>query len=157
MEKPAGPQLLPVPRWVTALFTIAAAGLLPWTLYLTFTLPSRHVTTHYDLAWIGFDIGLAAAFAGTSWAAIRRSDWLVPLAAVTGTMLVCDAWFDVVTSSGAGEIGEAVAEAAFAELPLAALCAFIVYDSESFLRSTVHRYSDALERRRSRRSEGLAE
>ena len=150
MAKPVDPQVLPVPRWVTALFTIAAVGLLPWTLYLTFTLPSRHVTTHYDLAWVGFDIALAAAFAGTSWAAIRRSDWLVPLAAVTGTMLVCDAWFDVVTSSGAGEIGEAVAEAVFAELPLAALCTFIVYDSEAFLRATVHRYTDALDRRRSR-------
>ena len=29
----------------------------PWILYLTFTLPSRHVTFHYDLAWVGFDVG----------------------------------------------------------------------------------------------------
>jgi hypothetical protein len=146
------PELPPLrlPRWVTPLFTIAALGLLPWTLYLTFTLPSRHVTTHYDLAWVGFDIGLAAAFAGTAWAAVRSPTWLVPLAAVTGTMLVCDAWFDVVTSRGAGEIGEAVAEAVLAELPLAGICAFIVYDAETFLRATVHRYTDALERLRTR-------
>jgi hypothetical protein len=141
---------LPLPRWVTPLFTVAAVGLLPWTLYLTFTLPSRHVTTHYDLAWVGFDIGLAAAFAGTAWAAVRSPTWLVPLAATTGTMLVCDAWFDVVTSRGAAEIGEAAAEAVLAELPLAGVCAFIVYDAETFLRATVHRYTDALERFRSR-------
>ena len=133
VESSGQPPLPPIPRWVTWLFTLAAVALLPWTLYLTFTLPSRHVTTHYDLAWVGFDIGLAAAFSGTSWAAVRRSRWLIPLAAVTGTMLVCDAWFDVMTSSGAGEIGEAVAEAIFAELPLAGVCAFIVYDSETFL------------------------
>jgi hypothetical protein len=143
-------EVVPLPRWVTPLFTLVAVGLLPWTLYLTFTLPSRHVTTHYDLAWVGFDVGLAAAFAGTSWAAIRSSPWLVPLAAVTGTMLVCDAWFDVVTSQGAGEIGEAAAEALLAELPLAGVCAFIVYDAETFLRATVHRYADALDRIRAR-------
>ncbi len=141
---------LRVPRWVTPLFTLVAVGLLPWTLYLTFTLPSRHVTTHYDLAWVGFDIGLAAAFGGTAWAALRSPTWLVPLAAVTGTMLVCDAWFDVVTSRGAGEIGEAATEALLVELPLAGVCAFIVYDAETFLRVTVHRYADALERFRSR-------
>ena len=32
-----------------------------------------------------------------------------PLAAVTGTMLVCDAWFDIVTSQSGGEMWEAVA------------------------------------------------
>jgi hypothetical protein len=126
-------------RWVTLLLGLVAVGLVPWTLYLTFNLPSRHLTFHYDLAWVGFDIALACAFAGTTLAALRRSHWLVPLAAVTGTMLVCDAWFDVVTSRGGGEMWEAVAEAVFAELPLAALCAFIVYDAETFLAATVNR------------------
>ena len=35
---------------------------------------------------------------------------------------------------------EAVAEAAFAELPLAALCVYIVYDAETFLAATVTRF-----------------
>jgi hypothetical protein len=147
-EAPVDP--VPLPRWVTPLLTGVAVFLLPWTLYLTFSLPSRHLTTHYDLAWVGFDVALAAAFAATSWAAIRSSPWLVPLAAATGTMLVCDAWFDVVTSQGGGEMMEALAEAVFAELPLAAVCAFIVYDAETFLRATVERYATALERMRRR-------
>lgn len=130
---------LPLPRWVTPLFALVAAFLVPWTLYLTFTLPSRHVTHHYALAWVGFDIALLAAFSGTAWAALRRSEWLVAAAAATGTMLVCDAWFDIVTSQGGGEMWEAVAEAVFGELPLAAVCGFIVYDAETFLRATVHR------------------
>jgi hypothetical protein len=127
-------------RWVAVLLGLVAVGLVPWTLYLTFTLPSRHVTPHYDLAWVGFDVALACAFASTTLAGLRRSHWLVPLAAVTGTMLVCDAWFDVVTSQSGSEMWEAIAEAALAELPLAALCAFIVYDAETFLAATVNRF-----------------
>jgi len=131
---------IPLPRWVTMLLALVAVGLVPWIFYLTFTLPSRHVTFHYDLAWVGFDIALVASFAATAWAAFRGSQWLVPLAAVTGTMLVCDAWFDVVTSQSGSEMWEAIAEAALAELPLAAVCAFIVYDAETFLAATVKRF-----------------
>jgi hypothetical protein len=118
---------------------LVALFLVPWTLWLTFTLPSRHLTEHYDLAWVGFDVALAVAFAATAWAAYHRLSWLLPLAAVTGTMLVCDAWFDVVTSQGGSEIVEAALEAVFGELPLAALCAYIVFDVEQFL-ATVDRF-----------------
>ena len=145
------PDRVPLPRWVTPVLAFTAVGLLPWTLYLTFTLPARHVTQHYDLAWVGFDIALAASIAATAWAAVRSSQWLVPLAAATGTMLVCDAWFDVVTA-GRTEMGEAVAEAVLAELPLAAVCALIVIDAERFTRATVLRYADAVRRRRDARA-----
>jgi hypothetical protein len=118
------------PRWITTLLALTAVGLIPWTLWLTFTLPSRHVTDHYDLAWVGFDVALAGAFALTATAAVRGSRWLAPFAAATGAMLLCDAWFDIVTSHGGGERVEAVLEAVFAELPLAVLCAFVVYDVE---------------------------
>jgi hypothetical protein len=134
------PVRIPLPRWMTALLAVVAVGLVPWILYLTFTLPSRHVTFHYDLAWVGFDVGLTASFAATAWAAFRGSRWLVPLAAVTGTMLCCDAWFDVVTSQSGAEMWEAIAEAAVAELPLAAVCGFIVYDAETSLAATVNRF-----------------
>lgn len=134
------PVRIPLPRWMKALLGAVAVALIPWILYLTFTLPSRHVTFHYDLAWVGFDVGLTASFAATAWAAFRGSRWLVPLAAATGTMLCCDAWFDVVTSQSGGDMWEAIAEAALAELPLAAVCAFIVYDAESFLAATVTRF-----------------
>ena len=117
--------------------------LVPWSLYLTFTLPSRDVTFHYDLAWVGFDVALATAFAATTWAAVRGSEWLVPLAAATGTMLCCDAWFDIVTSQAGFAFFEAIAEAAVAELPLAALCGFIVYDAERFLAVTTTRFRRA--------------
>src|SRR5207248_2153565 len=124
------PVRIPLPRWIVGVLGGVAVLLVPWILYLTFTLPSRHVTFHYDLAWVGFDIGLTIAFAATAWAALRGSRWLVPIAAATGTMLCCDAWFDVVTSHAGTDFLEAVTKAAVAELPLAAFCGFIVIDSE---------------------------
>jgi hypothetical protein len=63
----------------------------------------------------------------------------VPAAAVTGTMLLCDAWFDVITSSGGSEQIESILEACFAELPLAALCGYIIWDVERFLTLLPHR------------------
>jgi len=134
------PLRIPLSPRLTALLALVAVALVPWTLYLTFTLTSRHVTFHYDLAWVGFDIALAASFATTAWAAFRGSQWLVPLAAVTAPMLCCDAWFDIVTSRSGSEMWEAVAEAVLVELPLAALCVFIVYDAETFLAATVNRF-----------------
>jgi hypothetical protein len=122
-----------VPRWVARLLILVALGLGPWTLYLTYSLPSRHVASHYDLAWVGFDIVLAGSFAVTAWCAFRAAKWLMPAAAVTGTMLLCDAWFDVVTSTGPGERLEAALEAGFGEIPLALLCAYIVWDAERFV------------------------
>ena len=150
---PPQPDHVPLPRWIAPVLLLTAIGLLPWTLYLTYTLPSRHVTSHYDLAWVGFDIGLTVAFGSTAWCAVRSSQWLVPAAAVTGTMLLSDAWFDVITSAGASERFEALLEAAFAELPLASICALIVYDAERFRQATVVRYSGTMRRMRGREAD----
>jgi hypothetical protein len=114
-----------LPRFVVGVLSVTAIFLVPWTLWLTFSLPSKHVTHHYDVAWVGFDVGLLCAFALTAWAAYRRPQLLVPFAAGTCTLLLCDARFDVVTSSP-GERAEAATEAGLAELPLALLCAFVV-------------------------------
>jgi hypothetical protein len=140
---------VPLPRWVVPLLALTAAGLLPWTLWLTYSLPSRHVTPHYDLAWVGFDVALLTAFAVTAWCAVRSSQWLVPAAAATATMLLCDAWFDVVTSGHANERLEAMLQALLAELPLSAICWYIVYDAERFRHATLVGYNAAMEKLRS--------
>jgi len=121
-----------LPRRLGVTLGVIAIALVPWTLWLTFTLPTRHVTHHWRVAWVGFDIVLAAAFAATAIAALRSSRWLQPLAAVTGTMLLCDAWFDIVTSHSGDELNVAILEAVLAELPLAALCAWVVVDTGRF-------------------------
>ncbi|MGB2954270.1 MAG: hypothetical protein WBB74_12895 [Gaiellaceae bacterium] len=111
-----------VPPWIAPAFLLCAVVLFPWTAFLFFTLPRHYVANHWQLAWGGFDIGLGLALATTAVAVARRSPFAEVTAAVTGTLLVCDAWFDVLTSRAAGDIAQAGLEAALVELPLAALC-----------------------------------
>src|SRR5262249_56389588 len=72
-------------------------------------------------------------FRGTGIGAWRRSPWVAAFAAATGTLLVMDAWFDIVLESRGSETRSAILEAVFAELPVAALCFWIAYRSERFL------------------------
>src|SRR3954453_9596422 len=145
---PPEPDRVPLPRWVVPVLSVTAVALLPWTLWLTYSLPSRHVTPHYDLAWVGFDVALLTAFALTAGCAVRSSQWLVPAAAATATMLLCDAWFDVVTSGASNERLEDVLQALGAALPLSPICSYIVYDAEPFLSATILRCSSGLLRLR---------
>lgn len=110
------------PAWAIVVLGAAAAMLLPWTVVLTTVLPANHVARHWDIAWAGFDAGLAAVLLATVVAAIRRSAWLSGLALAAAAVLLCDAWFDVVTSAGGLDLWLAVASALVLELPLAGLC-----------------------------------
>lgn len=118
---------------VIGLFGVLGLGLFPWTIWLSATLKPDHQTQHWDLAWLGFDVGLAIAFLLTAFAAWRKSPWVGTLAAATGTLLVTDAWFDIVLESDARDVRNAVIAAVVAELPLAALCFWIAYRTERFL------------------------
>lgn len=66
----------------------------------------------------------------------------MPVAAsVTGTLLVCDAWFDAVTARPGGELVEAALRAALAELPVAALRFWLARDAERALAAAAgHRH-----------------
>jgi len=105
-----------------------AAVLLPWSAYLTASLPDKHVTPHWDIAWAGFDLFQALALVATLIALIRRSPRLPLFAATAGTGLVADAWFDLITANPGHELRWALVFAFAGELPLAALCFWISYD-----------------------------
>ena len=109
-------------RWAAGLLAVLGIGLLPWTLWLGLSLPSRKVAEHWDLAWVGFDLVLAAALLGTALTLVQRSPLLRSFAAGTGALLLADAWFDVVTASTSRERWFAVGLAVVAELPLAGFC-----------------------------------
>jgi hypothetical protein len=110
-----------IPPWIAPAFLLCAIVLVPWTAFLFFALPRHYVANHWQLAWGGFDIGLGLALAATA-VAVARSPFAEVTAAVAGTLLVCDAWFDVLTSRGMSDLVQAAAAAALVELPLAALC-----------------------------------
>jgi hypothetical protein len=111
-----------VPPWIAPAFILCALLLLPWAGFLIVTLPRNYTANHWRVAWGGFDIGLGAAMVATAIAVVRRSPFAEVAAAVCGTLLVCDAWFDVLTSRTTGELVQAGLEASLVELPLAALC-----------------------------------
>jgi hypothetical protein len=111
-----------VPPWIAPAFILCALLLLPWAGFLIVTLPRNYTANHWRVALGGFDIGLGAAMVATAIAVVRRSPFAEVAAAVCGTLLVCDAWFDVLTSRTTGELVQAGLEASLVELPLAALC-----------------------------------
>ena len=103
------------------LFAVLSLLLIPWIAFLATVLPSRQLSRHYDLAWAGFDGMLFVALAATAYFALRRSRNLSVAAASAGTLLIVDAWFDVLTSRRR-ELPVSIAFAVFVELPLAAWC-----------------------------------
>ncbi len=119
-------------HWVVPLYLLAALAFLPWTAWLTLTLPARHVSEHWDAAWTGLDVAEGLALAAVALGAYRRASWLQAAAGSAGTLLVADAWFDILLSSPGRKFWIAMAEAAFAELPLALLCFWIARDVARF-------------------------
>jgi hypothetical protein len=126
----AHPERTVVPRWVALVLGGIALALVPWTLYLSYTLPARHVTDHWRLAWSGFDVGLAASLVGTAVGVARNAPWLEAAAAISTALLLTDAWFDIMLSNGAVERLEAIALAMVAEVPLAVFCLWIALNAE---------------------------
>jgi hypothetical protein len=113
-----------VVRWAGPAFALFSLILLPWIAYLAYSLPSRQVSADYDVAWAGFDVMLLVALASTGYFALRRSRYLATAATAAATLLVVDAWFDVVTTLPGQRLGP-VALAAGVELPLASLCVWL--------------------------------
>lgn len=105
-----------------AVFALGCAVVLvAWVIDLGLNLPSDVTVRQWRLAWVGFDIGELAAFAMTGWAAWRARRWMIPATLITGTLLLCDAWFDVVLSWGTNERWQSLITAALVEVPLALL------------------------------------
>ena len=118
-----------VVRWTGPLFAVFSLILLPWTIYIAGSLPSRQVSTNNDAAWAGFDVLLMLTLASTAYFALRRSRYLATAATATATLLVVDAWFDILTTPGVQRI-ESIALAAFVELPLASVCIWLSWHAQ---------------------------
>jgi len=100
---------------------IACTAMVGWIVVLGLTLNRSFHAQHWKGAWVGFDVVLLLAFAATGWAFWRGRQIVIPCLIVTGTLLCCDAWFDVVLDTGTSDVWLSVASALFLELPLAYL------------------------------------
>jgi hypothetical protein len=70
---------------------------------------------------------------------------------MTGAFLICDAWFDVMTSNGRTRVIVALLEAFLVELPLAVTCLWIARNVERVvadMRPFLERAGFRIERRR---------
>jgi len=100
------------------LMVASAMVLIPWIVYLSFTLPETYVAHNWPATWVGFDGLLVVFMAVTAVLGWLRRQLVMLTAFTTGVLLICDAWFDVLTA-GAGELWVSLSTAVFAELPLA--------------------------------------
>jgi hypothetical protein len=104
------------------LFMLACClGLAAWIAILLVTLPMRYVSHDWRGVWVGLDLAELAGFAATAWAAWNQRQVLIVLMNITGTLLVCDAWFDLALSWGSHGFTMSLITALVAELPLALL------------------------------------
>jgi hypothetical protein len=124
------PNALRLPRWFTVATALCAVLFVPWIVYLAVELPEKADTGHYDVMWVGFDIGMWAVLVGLAVAAWRHSTWTEPLAVCAATFLCLDAWFDVVSADSTPRLVSAVLSAVLLELPAAAVCAWIARHAE---------------------------
>ena len=131
-------------KWALLVLGGFAVLLFPWTVYLAYALPDRHLTPHWAAAWAGFDLMMALGAIATVVGILRGSRYVAIAASVTATFLVSDAWFDLITSRPGSELFESTVFAVFGELPMAALCLWIARDAEKVCAQT----SAYLERRR---------
>jgi hypothetical protein len=125
LEKSAGSLADPLEqhrriRFLTFLLA-SCLFLIPWIVFLAVTLPRHYKTGHWGVAWTGFDVALLGALAATAWAIWRRRQIAIVCALIAGTLLVCDAWFDLTFSWGESGFWVSVATAVLGELPLATL------------------------------------
>ena len=106
-------------RWLPAALAIGALALVPSLVIVLVVVPPVQIAHHLPVAWTGLDVCELLALAGTGLALHRRTALTVIPASVTGTLLLCDAWINIIPTTGTAR-AEAIV-LAFVEVPLAAL------------------------------------
>jgi hypothetical protein len=112
-------------RWIVRFLALCCLGLIPWTIGLALTLPRTYLVRNWPFAWTGFDVVLLACLAITAWSLWKQRQIAIPVAMITSVLLLCDAWFDILTAHGGHCLMVSIATAIFAELPIATLLGLI--------------------------------
>lgn len=110
---------LHIPVWAASLYICSSIILLPWTIYLGASLPAHHLSAHWDVSWTGLDVGLVITMLTTSILAYLKSRWLVITSSMVGSLLLVDAWFDVMSERRASQFYQSLFLAIFIEIPMA--------------------------------------
>jgi len=114
-------------RFLPIAFTCGGAAMIPWLGVLGYVLPQAAIAAHWNVAWIGLDALEAFGLLATGRLIARGDRRYAVTATLTGTALLVDAWFDVLTSTSRSELLVAAVMAGAVELPLCCLCYFLAW------------------------------
>ncbi|ASW92393.1 MULTISPECIES: hypothetical protein [Mycobacterium avium complex (MAC)] len=140
LERPLGDVIDPdfldrVRRVRLSLMIGGSIAMVPWLAYLAVTLPEKYVAHNWPVTWIGFDVLLVAFMLTTAALGYLRRQLLVLAAFTTGVLLICDAWFDLMTA-GPKDVWLSVITALLIEVPLAI---FMIFSAMRIMRLTMMR------------------
>lgn len=108
-------------RWSwLGIMTGGTLVLIPWIVFLAFDLPDEYLVHDWTVTWVGFDLILLALMAATVIFGLMRRQVMLLTAFATGMLLICDAWFDLMTA-GPKDFQMSEFTAAMCDLPLAAI------------------------------------
>jgi hypothetical protein len=127
--------LLRVRRIRLGLLICGSIALIPWIGYLSMTLPQKYVAHNWDLTWVGFDVLLVAFMLATAILGYLRRQVLLLAAFTSGVLLICDAWFDLMTA-GPADIRLSLVTALLIELPIGI---FLINSALRIIRITMMR------------------
>ena len=140
LEQPLGDVIDPdflarVRRIRLSLMIGGSMAMVPWLGYLSVTLPENYVAHNWPITWVGFDVLLVGFMLTTAVLGYLRRQLLVLAAFTTGVLLICDAWFDLMTA-GPKDLWLSVITAFLVEVPLAI---FMITSAVRIMRLTMLR------------------
>jgi hypothetical protein len=121
---PRTPRRAATRRWLGCGLIAAGLGMFPWLVVLAISLPGSARAAHWAVAWVGLDAMEGVSLLATGWLLTRQDERCSLTAAITATLVLADAWFDVTTAAGPAEI-TAVLMAVFIEIPVSLVCATV--------------------------------
>jgi hypothetical protein len=110
-------------------------AMIPWLVYLSLTLPQNYVAHNWTATWVGFDVLLVAFMLATAVLGYLRRQVLLLAAFTAGVLLICDAWFDLMTA-GPDDVWLSVVTALLIEVPVGI---FMIRGAMRILRLTMMR------------------
>ena len=106
-------------RWLPAALVLMALVLIPSIVVVVTEVPPVQISHHLKLAWTGLDVCEFLGLAATGVALDRKSPAVTVPATITGALLLCDAWINIIPTRGTAH-AEAIV-LAFVEVPVAAV------------------------------------
>jgi hypothetical protein len=110
---------------IACFLALCCLALIPWTISLAVTLPRTYLVATWPLAWTGFDVVLLGCLGTTAWALWKQRQVAVAASMITSVLLLCDAWFDIVTAHSGRCLALSIITAVVAEIPIAILLGLI--------------------------------